>query len=361
MSATPPPTTPLPIGHPIAVVVARTGVSEHLLRVWERRYGAVAPARGEGGHRRYSDADVARVRLLHAVTRAGRLIGQVARLPTDVLARMADEDAATHTAGTAGTNAVARPPERAAPAAGASAPPTLDASVGQALALTRALDAPALDDVLRRAAARLGVPGFLEHVVTPLVRDLNQAWRAGQLSAAQERLAASTVHDLLVETMRALTRGYGRSDATHRLVLATPPGASSATGGVAAPGARSAPGVVAVEAAAVGAAAAADGWGVVYLGPDLPAGEVAAVAAATAARAVAIHVPGHLVAGADWERVADAVRELRSRLPVAVPVLVGGAGAPALAAALEDPGIHVAAGWTDLRARLAPTPESAAG
>jgi DNA-binding transcriptional MerR regulator len=97
MSATPSPTTPLPIGHPIAVVVARTGVSEHLLRVWERRYGAVAPARGEGGHRRYSDADVARVRLLHAVTRAGRLIGQVARLPTDVLARMADEDAATHT------------------------------------------------------------------------------------------------------------------------------------------------------------------------------------------------------------------------------------------------------------------------
>ena len=358
MSATPPSTTPLPVGHPIAVVVARTGVSEHLLRVWERRYGAVAPARGEGGHWRYSDADVARVRLLHAVTRAGRLIGQVARLPTDVLARMADEDAATHTAG---TSAAAGTPERGAPTAGASAPPTLDAAVGQAMALTRALDAPALDNVLRRAAARLGVPRFLEHVVTPLVRDLDQAWRAGQLSAAQERLAASTVHDLLVETMRALTRGHGRGDTAHRLVLATPPGASSATAGLAEPGARSAPGVVAVEAAAVGAAAAADGWGVVYLGPDLPAGEVAAVAAATAARAVAVHVPGHLVAGADWERVANAVRELRSRLPVAVPVLVGGAGAPALAAALEDPGIHVAARWSDLRARLPPTPESAAG
>jgi hypothetical protein len=356
MSATPPSTPPHPIGHPIAVVVARTGVSEHLLRVWERRYGAVAPARGEGGHRRYSDADVARVRLLHAVTRAGRLIGQVARLPTDVLARMADEDAVTHTAG---TNAVARAPERAVPAAGASALPTLDSSVGQAMALARALDAPALDDVLRRAAARLGVPGFLEHVVTPLVRDLDQAWRAGQLSAAQERLAASTVHDLLVETMRALTRGHGRGDATHRLVLATLPGASSATGGVAAPGARPAPGLMAVEAAAVGAAAAADGWGVVYLGPDLPAGEVAAVARATAARAVAVHVPGHLVAGADWERVAGAVRELRSRLPVAVPVLL--AGAPALATALVDPDIHVAPGWTDLRARLPPTPESVPG
>jgi hypothetical protein len=44
-----------------------------------------------------------------------------------------------------------------------------------------------------------------------------------------------------------------------------------------------------------------------------------------------------------------------------VPVLVGGAGAPALAAALENPGIHVAAAWTDLRARLRPPAESAAG
>ena len=343
MSATPSPTTPLPIGHPIAVVVARTGVSEHLLRVWERRYGAVAPARGEGGHRRYSDADVARVRLLHAVTRAGRLIGQVARLPTDVLARMADEDAATHTARTAGTTAVARPPERGGPAGGASAPPTLDASVRQAMALTRALDAPALDDVLRRAAARLGVPGFLEHVVTPLVRDLEQAWRAGQLSVAQERLAASTVHDLLVETMRALARGNG----TGRLVLATAPGA---------PGDRYGLGTAAVEAAAAGAAAAADGWEVVYLGPDLPAGEIAAVAAATAARAVAVHIAVTLTAADDRERAVSEVRALRARLPAAVPVLVSGVGAPALAAALADPGIHVGASWAELRPRLRPGP-----
>jgi hypothetical protein len=145
-----------------------------------------------------------------------------------------------------------------------------DASVDRAMALTRALDAPGLDDVLRRAVARLGVPGFLEHVVTPLVRDVDEAWRAGRLGAAQERLAASTVHDLLVETMRALARGHARGDTTHRLVLATPPGASAAARAVAAPGTRSAPGVAAVEAAAAGAAAAADGWGVVYLGPTFP-------------------------------------------------------------------------------------------
>jgi DNA-binding transcriptional MerR regulator len=323
------------------VVVARTGVSEHVLRVWERRYGAVTPTRGEGGHRRYSDADVARLRLLEAVTRAGRLIGQVARLPTDVLARMADEDAAARLA--------AHPTPSVEPGdAGPAAHPVADDVVEQAIALTRTLNAPALDDVLRRAAARLGVPAFLDRVVTPLARHMDQAWRSGALTVAQERLAASTVHDLLVETMRALARGHE----TERLVLASPPGA---------PGDRYAPGVAAVEAAAAGAAAAADGWGVVYLGPDLPADAVAAVVAATVARAVALHLPGHVGGAGDTERVAGEVRALRARLPAAVPVLVGGAGAPALAASLTDPGIYVGAGWADLLTRLTRVPDPAGG
>jgi DNA-binding transcriptional MerR regulator len=348
-------TIPPDVGHPIAVVVARTGASEHLLRVWERRYGAVTPTRGEGGHRRYSDADIERLRLLFAVTRGGRPIGQVARLPTEALSRLAEADAAAQaTAARAESGSRAR--DGRVP--GAPSPATPDPSVEQAMALTRALDAPALDDLLRRAVARLGVPGFLEHVVTPLMRAVDEGWRAGRLGAAQERLAASTVHDLLVETMRALARGHGRGDASHRLVLATPPGASTMAGGPTGSGAGCAPGVAAVEAAAAGAAAAADGWGVVYLGPDLPAGEVAAVAAATAARAVAVHVPGPLVADDARARVAGEVRALRARLPAAVPVLVSGAGAPELAASLAGPGIRFGAGWADLRAALTPPGEA---
>jgi hypothetical protein len=73
---------------------------------------------------------------------------------------------------------------------------------------------------------------------------------------------------------------------------------------------------------------------------------------------VAVHVPEHLVAGGDRERVAREVRALRARLPAAVPVLVGGAGAPAVAAELAEPGIHVGAGWADLRTALAPVAES---
>ncbi len=42
--------------------VARTlGVTVSTLRSWERRYGVVAPARTEGGHRRFTEGEVERL------------------------------------------------------------------------------------------------------------------------------------------------------------------------------------------------------------------------------------------------------------------------------------------------------------
>lgn len=46
----------------IGQFVARTGVAEGTLRMWERRHGFPAPQRLPSGHRRYSDSDVELVR-----------------------------------------------------------------------------------------------------------------------------------------------------------------------------------------------------------------------------------------------------------------------------------------------------------
>ena len=42
----------------------RAGVSGHVLRAWERRYGLLQPVRSEGGFRLYTDADERRIRRL---------------------------------------------------------------------------------------------------------------------------------------------------------------------------------------------------------------------------------------------------------------------------------------------------------
>src|ERR1700674_5544268 len=68
------------MSYPIQVVVRETGLSAHVLRVWEKRYGAVVPQRTATHRRVYSDADLHRLKLLRQATLLGHPIGSVASL-----------------------------------------------------------------------------------------------------------------------------------------------------------------------------------------------------------------------------------------------------------------------------------------
>ena len=48
------------------------GVSVPTLRSWERRYGMVVPQRTPGGHRRYTEEDIDRLRVFVEVARKRR-------------------------------------------------------------------------------------------------------------------------------------------------------------------------------------------------------------------------------------------------------------------------------------------------
>ncbi len=79
----------------IGSVSRLTGLSGHVLRMWERRYRVVAPTRSEGGNRLYSEADVAKLTLLKRLVDAGDAIGTLAPLSLDQLeARLAHLEAA---------------------------------------------------------------------------------------------------------------------------------------------------------------------------------------------------------------------------------------------------------------------------
>jgi DNA-binding transcriptional MerR regulator len=62
----------------IGAVAEQTGIPAATLRIWERRYALVTPARSEGGYRLYSERDVALLRWARAQTESGVNIGQVA-------------------------------------------------------------------------------------------------------------------------------------------------------------------------------------------------------------------------------------------------------------------------------------------
>ena len=77
------------------VVARRTGLSPHVIRMWEKRYGVVAPARTETRRRLYTEADITRLGLLRQATLLGYSISRIAALPTEQLRALVNEEAAT--------------------------------------------------------------------------------------------------------------------------------------------------------------------------------------------------------------------------------------------------------------------------
>jgi DNA-binding transcriptional MerR regulator/methylmalonyl-CoA mutase cobalamin-binding subunit len=297
--------------HPIAVVAERTGLSQDILRVWERRYRAVSPTRTTGGERLYSDADIERLRLLDAAVSAGRRIGRVAGLSTNDLAQLVDEDRAAD---------ARRVSPRAAPAADSDA--TL---VSAALERVRDLDAGGLDALLRRGAAVVGAPAVLEHTVVPLLRRIGDWWHDGRLSIAQEHMASAVIEGFVLDATRSMAVSAGAPS----LLVATPAGSRHV-----------------IAAALVAAAAAADGWRVLFLGGDLPAAEIARAAVAAGASAVALSV---MYADRADDMLAE-LRRLRDQLPAEMVLVVGGRAVLPHTRALARHGIEVGATVDTLRA-----------
>ena len=77
----------------IGAVCRLTGLSQHVLRVWEKRYGVVEPMRSETQRRLYSELDVNRLTLLKTLVDRGQAIGSIANLDTAVLTRRVKQSA----------------------------------------------------------------------------------------------------------------------------------------------------------------------------------------------------------------------------------------------------------------------------
>lgn len=297
------------------VVARRTGLGADVIRVWERRYGAVAPARDSAGRRLYSDGDIDRLLLLRRATEGGRRIGDVARLGTSELERLVDEDR-THGAH------VASPPS------GVQAPRDSAQHYLQAcLAAIQAVAPADLESTLQRAAVALSTPVLLDQVLVPLLEEIGERCRVGGLRVSHEHAATAVLRTFLAQLIGA----YRAQEHAPVLVVATPVGQRHELGALMA-----------------ALSAAAEGWKVIYLGPDLPAEEIAYAAVQTKAAAVALSI----VFPPDDPRIADELRRFRRALPHEMRLFTGGLGAGGYQDVLEEIHAIAPADLYDFRARL---------
>src|SRR5688500_6208293 len=265
-SSPPPPESP---GHPIRVVARRTGLSADVIRAWEKRHAVVTPARSAGGRRLYSDADVERLRLVARATLTGRTVAQLAALPAAALAALVRAEAADGADGTPGAEAAAGAEGGAGAGAAGGAGAAAQGHLRACLEALGRFDAAGLDAALRRSAVALSAEAFLDAVVVRLWERVGEGVRRGALRPPHQHLAQAVLRRVLERLTEAATLpGPG---AGPELVVATPPGQPQELGALLA-----------------AAAAAAEGWRVVYLGPGLAAEDIAEAAAHAGARAVTV-------------------------------------------------------------------------
>ena len=303
------------MSYPIQVVVRETGLSAHVLRVWEKRYGAVVPQRTATQRRVYSDADVHRLKLLRQTTLLGHPIGSIANLPDEALEALIKAAAA---------RAPIPSPRPIDVGAQMPDPPI----ILDCIEAVKAFDAGALNALLERAAVEAGHTTLLRQVLTPLAQRLGDLWSGGILRMAHEHFATVVIRSFLLNPARQ----YVGVNATATLVVSTPQGQLHELGAVMAT-----------------ALASEQGWHAVYLGPSLPAAEIAGIASQSRARAVALSI----VYPDDDPNVERELHDLRRFLPGNIAIIVGGRAAEHYHAALDATGAILAKDLAQLQVELA--------
>jgi methanogenic corrinoid protein MtbC1 len=196
-----------------------------------------------------------------------------------------------------------------------------------AMRALHSLDASAFEAVLVRASVVLGVDALVDEVVVPLLREVGRKWEAGELSIAQEHLASALVRTHLERTRLSIQP----SQEAPKLIAATPTGQHHEIGAM----------LAAIVAARMD-------WDVTYLGPNLPAEEIAEAASRTRASAVALSLV-HPLSDATTE---GELRRTGALLGKGCVLLVGGEAAPSYANVLEAIEAKVCPDMVSLRERL---------
>lgn len=298
--------------HQIKVVARRTGLSPHLIRMWERRYQTVTPGRSETGRRLYSDEDIERLTLLRQATMAGEAIGRIARLSRLELALLVSSSAKAE-------------PEAYRDRTGNSQ--QAEYHLEQCLEMVKNLDSVNLESCLLRASVSLGQPVFLEQVLQPLLEKTGDLWSNGHLKVAHEHLASAVIRSLLGSMFVSTP-----ADSGGPLILTTTPAGQLHEFGAL---------MVSVMASSIG-------WRTMYLGPNLPAEDIAAAVAQRDADAVAISI----VYPPDDPHLQLELKKLSRLIGDGVRIIAGGRAAREYASLLKEINAVKITDLSDLKKKL---------
>jgi len=183
----------------IKVVLNQTGIAADTLRAWERRYGLPAPQRTAGGHRLYSDRDIATIKWLLAKQDEGLSISRAVDLWNENIASGSDP-----LADSASTNITS--PLAVPPAAPDSTLATLRTDWVKACSN---FDEIAAEQILNQAFSLFPIEAVCTDLIQRGLADVGTLWYENKLSVQQEHFASGLAMrrvDALLSAAPAPTR-----------------------------------------------------------------------------------------------------------------------------------------------------------
>ena len=270
-----PPTENAGLALNISAVEREAGLSKDVLRMWERRYGFPKPFRDDNGERRYSVAEVAKLRAIKRLMDVGLRPGKIIHHTLDELNALAE-------------GRIAARREQATPAA-----------ESEILALLSGHDAPALQNLFANLLMRQGLQRFVLETLASLNHAVGEAWMRGELAVFEEHLYTEQLQVALRTGINAFPRQVGAP----RMLLTTFPGEQHGLG------------LLMVEALLV-----PEGAQCISLGAQTPIEDIRRAAVAHDVHIVALSFSGAFPV----RQAGDGLAALRRQLPARIAVWAGG-------------------------------------
>ncbi len=306
----------------IRTVSKRSGVKSDLVRAWERRYQAVNPVRTAGGHRVYTDQDIARLKLLNEATNNGHSISQIAQLSLDELKQLIKNELPA-----SNQESIAEAVKIASTTGARDRYEIAQDYNDKCYAAVLAFDAQALESHFENAIVELGSEAFIELLLSPLLTKIGERWKIGELRPVHEHMTSSVIRSLTY----ILRNNNPCPPNAPRMIVSTPIGQLHELGAL----------LAAIMAELCG-------WQVTYLGANLPAEEIAAAVKYTNACALTLSISF----ATEDNIVAKEIRRIKKLIGNDVTLIVGGRAASHFQGVLTEVGVPNIQGYAHFRELL---------
>jgi DNA-binding transcriptional MerR regulator len=179
----------------VKAVLQETGLKPDVLRAWERRYNLPKPRRTPGGHRLYSEFDIAILKWLQARQAEGFTISRAVERCKEILDAGLDLFADASPVGAPSTNRSA-----------SAQPASIDLLRREWLAANLAFDSVRVDEALNQAFALYPLETVCTQILQRGMSEIGNAWHLNQATVQQEHFASALANRRLETLISAAPR-----------------------------------------------------------------------------------------------------------------------------------------------------------